>query len=178
MEEISIHGKTFRKLIPEEEIKKRISELGRQINIDLAGRDALFIGVLNGAFIFAADIFRLIDFPARISFVKLASYSGTGSTGIVNELIGWNEEITGLTVVVLEDIVDTGNTVQQIVKELLARKALEVRVAALFYKPSACRKNIKIDYTGFEIPNNFVVGYGLDYDGYGRNLSSVYALTT
>ena len=178
MDEIRILDKTFRKLISEEEIKKRISELASQINIDLAGTDAVFIAVLNGAFIFAADIFRQIDFPARISFVKLASYSGTGSTGAVNELIGWNEEVSGRTVVVIEDIVDTGCTVKQIVDELLVRKAREVRIAALFFKPSACLKSIKIDYTGFEIPNEFVVGYGLDYDGYGRNLSSVYALIT
>ncbi len=178
MDEIRILDKTFRKLISEEEIKRRISELASQINIDLAGRDAIFIGVLNGAFIFAADIFRQIDFPARISFVKLASYSGTDSTGKVNELIGWNEEVSGRTVVVIEDIVETGSTVQQIVNELLFRKAREVRIVALFLKPSACMKSIKIDYTGFEIPNDFVVGYGLDYDGYGRNLSSVYALIT
>ena len=176
MDEIRILDKTFRKLISEEDIKKRIRELAGQINIDLAGRDTIFLGVLNGAFIFAADIFRQIDFPARISFVKLSSYSGTGSSGTVNELIGCNEDISGRTIVVIEDIIDTGSTVQQIVHELQVRKALEVRIAALFFKPSACRKRIKIDYTGFEIPDDFVVGYGLDYNGYGRNLSSVYAL--
>jgi hypoxanthine phosphoribosyltransferase len=178
MEEIRLLDKTFRKLISGEDIKRRITELASQINNDLAGRDAIFLGVLNGAFIFAADIFRQIDFPARISFVKLASYSGTGHTGTVNELIGWNEDVSGRTIVILEDIVDTGNTVQLIVDELLERKALEVKIAALFFKPSACLRSIKIDYTGFEIPNDFVVGYGLDYNGYGRNLSSIYALIT
>jgi hypoxanthine phosphoribosyltransferase len=176
MDEIRILDKTFRILISEEEIKRRISELAGQINFDLAGSDALFIGVLNGAFIFAADIFRQIDFPARISFVKVASYSGTGSSGTITQLIGWNEEVSGRTVIVIEDIVDTGTTVQQIVDELLVLKAREVKIAAMFLKPSACRKSIKPDYTGFEIPNDFVVGYGLDYNGYGRNLPSVYAL--
>jgi hypoxanthine phosphoribosyltransferase len=176
MDEIHILDKTFRILISEEEIKRRITELAVQINSDLTGSDALFIGVLNGAFIFAADIFRQIDFPARISFLKVASYSGTGSSGTLNQLIGWNEDVSGMTIVVLEDIVDTGTTVQQIVNELFVRKAREVRIAAMFFKPAACRKSIKIDYTGFEIPDDFVVGYGLDYNGYGRNLSSVYAL--
>jgi hypoxanthine phosphoribosyltransferase len=176
MDEIRIHDKTFRKLISGEEIKRRIEEIASQINADLAGSDTVFIGVLNGAFVFAADLFRLISFPARISFVKLASYSGTESSGTINELIGWNEDIKGKTIVVIEDIVDTGNTVQQIVDELMIRKAHEVRIAALFFKPEAYLKNIKIDYTGFDIPNAFVVGYGLDYDGYGRNLSSLYAL--
>jgi hypoxanthine phosphoribosyltransferase len=176
MDEIRILDKTFRKLIPEKEIKRRIRELASQINTDLAGRDVLFIGVLNGSFIFAADIFRLIDFPAKISFIKLASYSGTDSSGTLNELIGWNEDVSGKTIIVIEDIVDTGNTIKQIVKDLLRRKAREVRIAALFFKPSSCIESIQIDYTGFEIPDDFVVGFGLDYNGYGRNLPSVYSL--
>ena len=176
MDEIRILDKTFRKLISEEEIKRRIKELAGQINSDLAGRDVLFIGVLNGSFIFAADIFRQIDFPARISFVKLASYSGTDSTGSLNELIGWNEDVSGRTIIVIEDIVDTGTTIKQIVSDLIRLKASEVRIAALFFKPSSCKESIEIDYTGFEIPDHFVIGYGLDYNGYGRNLTSVYAL--
>jgi len=176
MDEIRILDKTFRKLISEEEIKLRIKELAGQINTDLAGRDVIFIGVLNGSFIFAADIFRQIDFPARISFVKLASYAGTDSSGTLNELIGWNEDVSGRTIIVIEDIVDTGTTIKQIVNDLLLRKASEVRIATLFFKPSSCVESIEIDYKGFEIPDDFVIGYGLDYNGYGRNLPSVYAL--
>jgi hypoxanthine phosphoribosyltransferase len=131
---------------------------------------------LNGAFLFAADLFRRINFPARISFVKLASYQGTGSSGSIKELIGWNEDIKNKTIVIVEDVVDTGNTLERIVDELVIRKASEVRIAAMLYKPEAYIKDISLDYVGFEIPNDFVVGYGLDYDGFGRNLTSVYAL--
>jgi hypoxanthine phosphoribosyltransferase len=125
---------------------------------------------------FAADLFRRIEFPARISFVKYTSYRGTSSSGTLKELIGWNDDIRGKTIVIIEDIIDTGNTIERLVDEMLARKAHEVRIAALFLKPSAYRKNIDIDYIGFNIPDDFVVGYGLDYDGFGRNLTSVYTL--
>jgi len=176
MNEIRIHDKNFRELIPEKAIKSRIEELARQMNSDLPGKDVVFLGILNGAFIFAADLFRRIEFPAKISFVKLASYEGTSSSGTIRELIGWNDNIKNKTIIVIEDIVDTGNTIERIVHELIIRKAHEVKIAALFFKSSAYLKRIKIDYVGFEIPNNFVVGFGLDYDGYGRNLSSVYTL--
>jgi len=176
MNEICILGKTFREFIPEVQIKRRIEELASQINSDMAGRDVIFLGILNGAFLFAADLFRRIELPARISFVKFASYRGTSSSGAIKELIGWNDDIENKTIVVIEDIVDTGNTIERIVGELLIRKAAEVRIAALFFKPSAYLKSIDIDYIGFEIPDNFVVGYGLDYEGYGRNLTSVYSL--
>ena len=136
----------------------------------------MFLGILNGAFLFAADLFRQIDFPARISFVKLASYEGTSSSGFIKELIGWNEDIKNKTIVVIEDIVDTGNTLERIVDELVIRKASEIKIATLLYKPDAYTRNIPLDYVGFEIPNDFVVGYGLDYDGFGRNLPSVYTL--
>ena len=134
----------------------------------------VFLGILNGAFLFAADLFRRINFPARISFIKLASYQGTSSSGSIKELIGWNEDIKNKTIVVVEDIVDTGNTLERIVDELVIRKAAEIRIAALLYKPDAYKKQIPLHYIGFEIPNDFVVGYGLDYDGFGRNLPSVY----
>ena len=157
-------------------IQTRIEELARQINSDLAGKEVVFLGILNGAFLFAADLFRRIDFPARISFVKLASYQGTSSQVSIKELIGWNEDIKNKTIVVIEDIVDTGNTLERIVDELVIRKASEIKIAALLYKPEAYTKKIPLDYIGFEIPNDFVVGYGLDYDGFGRNLPSVYTL--
>jgi hypoxanthine phosphoribosyltransferase len=178
MNEICILGKNFREFITEGDIKSRIEGLARQINSDLTGRDVIFLGILNGAFLFASDLFRRIEFPAKISFVKSASYKGTSSSGTIKELIGWNDDIENKTVVIIEDIVDTGNTIERVVGELLIRKAFEVRIAALFLKPDAYLKDIDIDYIGFEIPDNFVVGYGLDYDGYGRNLSSVYTLVS
>ena len=147
-----------------------------QINKDLTGKDVVFLGILNGAFLFAADLFRRIELQARISFVKLASYEGTSSSGTIKELIGWNEDIKNKSVVIVEDIVDTGNTLERIVDELVMRKAAEIRIATMLFKPAAYTKKIPLDYVGFEIPNDFVVGYGLDYDGYGRNLPSVYTL--
>jgi hypoxanthine phosphoribosyltransferase len=176
MKEITIYDKTFREMITERVILERIEELARQINSDLAGKEVVFLGILNGAFLFAADLFRRIDFQARISFIKLASYQGTISQGSIKELIGWNEDIKNKIIVVIEDIVDTGNTLERIVDELTVRKASEIRIAALLYKPEAYKKDIHLDYVGFEIPNDFVVGYGLDYDGFGRNLPSVYTL--
>ena len=176
MKEIRILDKNFREFLTEKVIQERIEELAKQINKDLAGKDAVFLGILNGAFLFAADLFRRINFQAKISFVKLASYQGTSSSGSIKELIGWNEDIKNKTIVVVEDIVDTGNTLERIVDELVIRKAAEIRIAAMLYKPEAYTKDIPIDYIGFEIPNDFVVGFGLDYDGFGRNLPSVYTL--
>jgi len=176
MKEIRILDKTFREFITEETLQSRIEELAIQINRDMAGKDVVFLGILNGAFLFAADLFRRVKIEARISFVKLASYEGTGSSGTIKELIGWNEDIKNKAIVVIEDIVDTGNTLERIMGELIIRKASEIRIAAMLYKPAAYKKNIPLDYVGFEIPNDFVVGYGLDYDGYGRNLPSVYTL--
>jgi hypoxanthine phosphoribosyltransferase len=178
MSDILIHGKVFRELIPADDIGCRVAELAVQINEDLAGKEVIFLGILNGAFVFAADLLRKVNFSARISFVKLASYVDTSSTGKVQELIGWNDDISGKTVVIIEDIVDTGKTIERIVNELIIRKAMEVRVATLFYKPSSCMTDIDIDYVGFEIPNDFVIGYGLDYNGMGRNLPSVYSLVS
>jgi hypoxanthine phosphoribosyltransferase len=176
MKEINILDKKFREFLTEEVIRQRIEELARQLNTDLSGKDVVFLGILNGAFLFAADLFRLIRLQARISFVKLASYEGTSSSGSIKELIGWNEDIKNKTIVVVEDIVDTGNTLERIVDELVIRKASEIKIAALLHKPTAYTKEIPLDYVGFEIPDNFVVGYGLDYDGFGRNLPSVYTL--
>ena len=176
MKEIQILDKKFSEYLTEKVIQQRIEELAKQVNEELAGKEVVFLGILNGAFLFAADLFRRIDFPARISFVKLASYQGTSSSGSIKELIGWNEDINNKTIVVIEDIVDTGNTLERIVDELVIRKAAEIRIAALLYKPEAYTKDIPLHYIGFEIPNNFVVGFGLDYDGFGRNLPSVYTL--
>jgi len=176
MKETTILDKKFREMIPDDVISKRIDELAEEINRDYAGRDVVFLGILNGAFLFAAELFKRINLKARISFVKLASYEGTKSSGSVKELIGWNEDIKNMAVIVIEDIVDTGHTLELIVGELKVRKVADIKIATLLYKPNAYTKNIPLNYVGFEIPNDFVVGFGLDYDGYGRNLPSVYTL--
>ncbi len=177
MNEITVLDREFSVYITEDEIQSRVTALAEKINADLKGQDVLFFGVLNGVFLFAADIFRQINLECQVSFIKLASYDGISSTGKIKELIGWNEDITGKTVVVLEDIVDTGATLERVIGELKLRKAADVKICTLLFKPEAYTKDIPIDYIGFEIPNNFVVGYGLDYDGYGRNLRAIYKLT-
>jgi len=176
MKEIRILDKRFREFITVEAIASRVEKLAAQINTDLAGRDAVFLGILNGAFVFAADLLRQIDLKARVSFVKLASYEGTSSSGSIKELIGWNEDVKNLLVVIVEDIVDTGATLESIVDELVIRKVAEIKIAALLLKPAAYTRDIPIDYIGFKIPNDFVIGYGLDYNGFGRNLPSIYTL--
>jgi len=176
MKEIRILDKTFMEFITEEKISSRVQELADRMNRELSGKDVVFLGILNGAFLFAADLFRRINIEAKISFVKLASYEGTTSSGSIKELIGWNEDIKGKTVVVIEDIVDTGHTLERIMGELKIRHAGEIKIAAMFFKPGSYTKTIPLDYVGMEIPDNFVVGYGLDYNGYGRNLPSVYSL--
>jgi hypoxanthine phosphoribosyltransferase len=176
MNEIRILDKKFRVLISEQAIRKRIDEMALQINRDFSGSEVVFVGILNGAFMFAADLFRKIDLNARITFVKLASYVGTSSTGSVTELIGWNESLVNKKIIVVEDIVDTGATLERIVNELVIRNVADIKIATMLLKPTAYKKNIHVNYVGFEIPNNFVVGYGLDYNGYGRNLSSIYTL--
>lgn len=176
MKEVEILDKRFSEFIPEHTIQERISELAAQINYDFSGTEVVFVGILNGAFMFASDLFRRIDLKAQITFVKLASYTGTSSSGAIKELIGWNEDLKNKRVIIIEDIVDTGVTLEHTVDNLIIRNVKEIRIAALFLKPGAFRKNIHIDYVGFEIPNDFVVGYGLDYDGFGRNLPSIYKI--
>ncbi|MCU0472081.1 MAG: hypoxanthine phosphoribosyltransferase [Bacteroidales bacterium] len=176
MKETVILDKKFMEMISGDEINKRIEEMAKEINRDFKGKEVVFLGILNGAFLFTAELFKKIDLKARISFVKLASYEGTRSSGSVKELIGWNEDIKGKVIIVLEDIVDTGHTLERIIGELTIRNVAEIKVATLLFKPKAYTKKIPIDYIGFEIPNDFVVGFGLDYDGYGRNLPSVYTL--
>jgi len=176
MKEVRILDKKFRELISEQAIQKRIGDIALQINRDFVGSEVIFVGILNGAFMFAADLFRKIDLTARITFVKMASYQGTSSTGTVRELIGWNEDLVNKNIVVIEDIVDTGATLERIVNELVIRNVAGIKIATMLLKPTAYTRDIPIDYIGFEIPNNFVVGYGLDYNGFGRNLSAVYTL--
>jgi len=169
-----VHDKEFEIYIPSSEIRKVISDMATQINEDLAGRDVIFLGILNGAFMFASDLFRKITLDCQISFLKLASYAGTSSTGTVKRLIGINEDIYRKTVVILEDIVDTGVTLENIIKQLKGYEPSEIRVATMLFKPAAYTKDMKLDYVGVEIPNDFVLGYGLDYKGYGRNLADLY----
>lgn len=176
MTEIQILDKQFEVSIPAEEIQLRIKELAEKINADLNGKDVVFIVILNGAFMFASDLYKSINLESKISFLKLASYQGTSSTGQVKQLIGLNEDIKDKTVVVLEDIVDTGHTLESIFKQLGGFEPAEIRIASLLYKPESFQYDYKIDYLGFSIPNDFIVGYGLDYDGYGRNLDSIYTI--
>jgi hypoxanthine phosphoribosyltransferase len=176
MESIRIKDKTFGISITSETIQKRISELALQISNELKGKNPLFICVLNGAFIFAADLFKRISIDAEINFIRVSSYSGTQSTGSVKSLIGINESIEGRTIIIVEDIVDTGDTAVYLIEEMQRLSPEKIYFASLLLKPEALRQKIKIDYLGFEVPNDFLVGYGLDYDGIGRNYQDIYKL--
>ena len=173
---IQVHDKYFKPFIDEEAILKEVSRIAMEMNHDLAKKDPIFLGILNGAFMFASDLYKQLNFPCQISFLKLASYSGTKSTGSVKQLIGINRELRDRVVVVLEDIVDTGVTLETIIRQLSGFEPAEIRVATLLHKPEACVKEVKLDYVGMEIPNNFILGYGLDYNGYGRNIKEIYQL--
>jgi hypoxanthine phosphoribosyltransferase len=173
---VTLKDKQFKPYISAEKISEAVKHVAAKINSDLAGKSPVFLAVLNGSFMFASDLMKEITIDCEISFVKLASYHGTTSSGTVSELIGLSQDISGRTVVIVEDIVDTGNTVEKLEEILKARKVKDFKVATAFFKPSAYTKKIKVDYVGLEIPNAFVVGYGLDYDGLGRNLKDVYVL--
>ena len=176
MKEVKVLDKTFEKFIDHEDLLKAIRKLAQQINDDLKNKEVVFMGILNGSFMFASDLMKEINLDCIITFVKVASYSGTSSTGKVERLIGINEDIEGKTVVILEDIVDTGNTMEHILKQLKGYDPAEIKIATLLFKPEAFKKDYPIDYVALEIPNEFVLGYGLDYDGYGRNLKHLYKL--
>lgn len=177
MKKVKILDKEFELFIPYEKIRSVVEQMAETMNKELAGKDPLFLCILNGSFMFAAEIYKRIDFvESEISFVKLASYQGDSTTGRVKHLIGLNEEIEGRTVVILEDIVDTGITINNIMEQLELMKPKEVQVATLLLKPDALQKEVDLKYVGMEIPNDFIVGYGLDYDGYGRNLIDIYTV--
>jgi hypoxanthine phosphoribosyltransferase len=176
MKTIKVHNKEFAKFIDSSQIEKAVETIANQINIDLAGKNPLFLVVLNGAFMFAADLLKKITIPCQISFVKLSSYIGTSTTSVVRELIGLDEVLTGRAVVIVEDIIDTGITMGVTIEKLKKLEASEVRVATLLFKPEAFRMNYEIDYIGMEIPNDFIVGYGLDYDAHGRNYPDIYKI--
>jgi len=176
MENIIVKDKEFRLLLSEDKIQAKIKEIAEKINKDLNGKKPLFLAVLNGSFMFAADLMKNITIPSEICFVKLASYEGMESGGKVKEVFGLTEHIDGRTVVIIEDIVDSGRTMQQLLYSLNSRNPAEIRIATFLFKPEALQCDLKLDYVAFEIPNDFVVGYGLDYDGYGRNFGQVYTL--
>lgn len=173
---VKIKDKTFKTSIPEAEIKKRVKELAARISQDMAGKNPLLLGVLNGSFIFAADLMREMTIPCEISFVKLASYQGTTSTGKVKEVLGINEDLSGRTVIIVEDIVDTGGTMKNMIESLGTRNPASIHICTLFVKPNKLQEPIDIDYAAFSIPNDFIVGYGLDYDQQGRQLKEIYTL--
>ena len=173
---VKIKDKTFRTFIPEDQIAERVKAVAERINKDLADKNPLFLAVLNGSFIFAADLMRNITIPCEISFVKLASYQGTTSTGVIKEVIGLNEELAGRTVVILEDIVDTGFTIKRMIETLGTRGPESVHICTLLLKPGKLQVPLNVEYAAMEIPNDFIVGYGLDYDQQGRNLRDIYTL--
>lgn len=176
MDTIKIKDKNFAVSIPEAKILSEVERIAAQINKDLEGKNPIFLCVLNGSFIFAADLFRRITIPAEISFVKLASYEGTASTGVIKEVIGLSESLAGRTVVVVEDIVDTGCTMQKLLENLGTRSPESIHVCTLLLKPEKLKVPLNVEYVALEIPNDFIVGYGLDYDGYGRNLKDIYTV--
>ena len=176
MDTVKIKDKSFRVSIPEAEIKQHVKALAEQMSKDLEGKNPIFLGVLNGSFIFAADLMREMTVPCEISFVKLASYQGTTSTGKVQEVLGINENLSGRTVVIVEDIVESGQTMKQMIESLGTRNPESVRICTLFFKPEKLKEDLNLDYVAFRIPDDFIVGYGLDYDGLGRELKDVYTI--
>jgi hypoxanthine phosphoribosyltransferase len=176
METIQIKDKEFSLSISEKEILQAVQNVAAQINADLKDDNPLFVCVLSGAFMFAADLMKHVNIPCEITFIKLSSYEGLYSTGAVKEIMGLNESVVGRSVVVVEDIVDTGVTMERILESLSSKGVRKIRVATFLQKPDALVRDIKVDYVGFKIPNEFIVGYGLDYDGYGRNLKEIYTV--
>lgn len=173
---VKIKDKTFKTSISESEIKQRVKVVAEQISRDMADKNPLFIGVLNGSFIFAADLMREMTIPCEISFVKLASYQGTMSTGTIHEVLGINEDLTNRTVIIIEDIVDTGQTMKCMIESIGTRHPASVHICTLFLKPDKLQEDVKVDYVCFSIPNDFILGYGLDYDQQGRYLREIYTL--
>ena len=177
MDKIRILDKEFRLSVTSAKIRETVDRMANQMNMDLHGKNVIFLGILNGAFMFVSDLIRRIEFDCRISFLKLATYEGSSASGSIKRLIGLDEDISDKTVVILEDIIDTGFTIDNILKQLKGYGPLDIKIAALLFKPASFGRNSKPDYIGIEIPNDFVVGYGLDYRGYGRNLKDIYVMT-
>lgn len=173
---IRVHDKSFETYLSEETILQRVKEMASAINKDYAGRRPLFIAILNGSFMFASDLFKQLTIEAELCFIKLASYKGMKSSGNVVTSIGLEDDLFGKEVIIVEDIVDTGKTLHRFLPKLLHQQPKTLKIAALLHKSEATEYPLKLDYIGFDIPNKFVVGYGLDYDGLGRNLKEIYQL--
>ena len=176
MSVIKVHDKSFEIYLSEEKIQQRIREMAAVINKEYAGRRPLFIAILNGSFMFASDLFKQLDIEAELCFIKLASYKGMKSSGNVITSIGLEVDLFGKEVIIVEDIVDTGKTLHHFLPKLLHQQPKSLKIASLLHKPEATEYPLTLDYVGFDIPNKFVVGYGLDYDGLGRNLKEIYQL--
>lgn len=176
MSRVKYLDKEFDLYIRSEKIQTAVKNIAEQINKDYEGQEPAFVAILNGSFMFASDVLKLISLNCTISFLKLSSYEGTSTTGEVKKLIGFKnkEEIEGRPVIILEDIVDTGNTLVNIVEQFKEYNPTEVKIATCLFKPEAYKKDVPVDYVGIEIPNDFIIGYGLDYDEYGRNLPDIY----
>lgn len=176
MELMKVHDKEFKPYISSEKITEEVKRVASEINRDYAGKKPLFIAILNGSFMFAADLFKEINIEAEICFIKLASYKGIKSSGQVITAIGLDVDLVGREIIVIEDIVDTGNTLSKFLPQLHHHHPASLKIAALLHKPEAMVHPIKIDYLGFSVPNKFLLGYGLDYDGLGRNIKEIYQL--
>jgi len=173
---IEVKDKKFIPYLTEDQLAEKITELGSRINRDYKGKKPVLLGILNGAFMFLSDLAKSIDIPVEIQFVKIASYESFSSTGKVKDLIGLNIDLEGREVIVVEDIVDTGFSMKHVLSLVSDKNPVNISIATLLLKPDALQEKLDIAYVGFEIPNKFVVGYGLDYDGYGRNLKEIYQL--
>ena len=176
MKTVKVLDKEFGLYIPQEKIEAEIQNVADQISRDMEGMNPLFLVVLNGAFMFASELFKRLTIPCEISFVKLSSYAGTETTNVIRELIGLDHPLDGRHVIIVEDIVDTGHTMRYTIKKLRDLKAADVRVATMFFKPNNFKYDYPIDYKGMNIDNEFIVGYGLDYDQQGRNLPDIYKI--
>lgn len=174
---IQVRDKKFQPFLKADEIKEQILRMAGEINADYEGKRPLFVAILNGSFMFAADLFRELTIEAEICFIKLASYKGTRSTGNVITSIGLDESIKGRHVVIVEDIIDTGKTLHAFLPQLIDQQPASLKIAALLNKPTAMVHQLEINYLGFKVEDKFLVGYGLDYDGLGRNISEIYQLT-
>jgi hypoxanthine phosphoribosyltransferase len=171
---IKVHDRNFEPFISAKQIEARISAIAQQITQEYEGKNPLFLAVLNGAFILAADLFRKINFQSEISFSKISSYSGTSTTENIKQLIGFSEAIAGRHIIIIEDIIDTGLSMQHVLKQVNNQDPASIKVLTLLFKPKSLKVDITPDYVGFEIEPKFVLGYGLDYDGLGRNLPDIY----
>lgn len=177
MNKVKVLDKTFKMFVPEVQILERVREVAERINRDLADKNPIFLAVLNGSFVFMADLIRMITIPCEVSFVKLASYEGVTSTGKIKEIVGIDEDLSGRTVVIVEDIVDTGLTMKRMVESLGTRNPESIHICTLLIKPDKLQVDLNIEYAAMEIPNDFILGYGLDYNQQGRNLRDIYVLS-